>query len=333
MRGICFVEHTQLERPLCRMATLQSFNVFLMERLTAAAIDIYGFVEKTVANYEEEVYRTKRENQRLQRLLDLVYKPEIRLHRADAKQPTLPTSAEDISPKQQDRCPSVHVGESAPSHMKEEKVHLLINGFKEEPSAENRDDGDALTKELIETVQQSEGCTPAEESREPKQTTEEGRSKKKTNTTLYSCQMCNCLFTKRILLTRHLKTHKSRSSDGSRKFDGELIPDHGNLRNNMKVHKGKRPYSCTHCNKCFKVKGHMIEHIRTHTGEKPFRCHVCGHAFNRDRMLKKHILTKHKDERPYKCGDCDVSFTERQSMKLHVCKVNGVKSNTSQSVA
>lgn len=63
-------------------STLQSFNVFLTERLTAAAVDIYGFVEKTVIDYQEEVYRTRLENQRLQRLLDLVYKPEIRLHRA-----------------------------------------------------------------------------------------------------------------------------------------------------------------------------------------------------------------------------------------------------------
>lgn len=62
--------------------TLQSFNVFLTERLTAAAVDIYGFVEKTIIDYQDEVYRTKLENQRLQRLLDLVYKPEIRLHRA-----------------------------------------------------------------------------------------------------------------------------------------------------------------------------------------------------------------------------------------------------------
>ncbi|MEQ2210739.1 hypothetical protein XENOCAPTIV_018441 [Xenoophorus captivus] len=62
-------------------ATLHSFNAFLTERLTAAAVDIYGFVEKTVVEYQEEVYRTQQENQRLQRLLDLVYKPEIRLHR------------------------------------------------------------------------------------------------------------------------------------------------------------------------------------------------------------------------------------------------------------
>lgn len=63
-------------------ASLQSFNVFLTDRLTAAAVDIYGFVERTILDYQEEVNRAKQENQRLQRLLDLVYRPEIRLHRA-----------------------------------------------------------------------------------------------------------------------------------------------------------------------------------------------------------------------------------------------------------
>lgn len=61
--------------------TLQSFNEFLTERLSAAAVDIYGFIEKSLTDYQEEVNRTKVENQRLLRLQELVYKPEIRLRR------------------------------------------------------------------------------------------------------------------------------------------------------------------------------------------------------------------------------------------------------------
>nr|XP_020473919.1 uncharacterized protein LOC109970593 isoform X3 [Monopterus albus] len=82
-------------------ATLQTFNVFLTERLTAAAVDIYGFVEKTIIDYQEEVYRTKMENQRLQRLLDLVYKPEIRLHRTDTRQIDLPTPTQEVCEQEQ----------------------------------------------------------------------------------------------------------------------------------------------------------------------------------------------------------------------------------------
>ncbi|XP_034023240.1 uncharacterized protein LOC117507473 isoform X2 [Thalassophryne amazonica] len=79
--------------------TLQSFNVFLTERLTAVAVDVYGFMEKTVLGYQEEVYRIRQENQRLQRLLDLAYKPEIRINGAvsDAREIGFPTFAEGVS--------------------------------------------------------------------------------------------------------------------------------------------------------------------------------------------------------------------------------------------
>ena len=67
----------------CKIANIriQSFNIFLSVKLSAAAVYIYGFAEKTLTDYQEEVNQTKLENHRLPRLLDLVYKLEIRLRR------------------------------------------------------------------------------------------------------------------------------------------------------------------------------------------------------------------------------------------------------------
>uniref|UniRef100_A0A4W5MP56 Uncharacterized protein n=1 Tax=Hucho hucho TaxID=62062 RepID=A0A4W5MP56_9TELE len=72
------------------MSKLQSFRVFLNERLTAAAVEIFGAVEETVAEYHEE-------NDRLRRLLRIT--PEIQLCRIDSLQ--LSVSEEDVLPEQQ----------------------------------------------------------------------------------------------------------------------------------------------------------------------------------------------------------------------------------------
>ncbi|KAL0965138.1 hypothetical protein UPYG_G00277300 [Umbra pygmaea] len=80
------------------MSQIQLLRVFLNQRLTAAAEEIFGAVEQTIAVYQEECCRTKKENDRLQKLLDLVIKPEIKLHRGDLQE--VPISEEEVPPEQ-----------------------------------------------------------------------------------------------------------------------------------------------------------------------------------------------------------------------------------------
>lgn len=65
------------------MSKIQLLRGFLNQRLTAAAEEIFEVVEQTIAEYQEECFRTKEENVRLQKLLDIVIKPVIKLHRTD----------------------------------------------------------------------------------------------------------------------------------------------------------------------------------------------------------------------------------------------------------
>jgi hypothetical protein len=64
------------------MSKIQLLRVFLNERLAVAVDEIFGAVEKTITEYQEEVSRSKDENDRLQRLLEIALKPELKLHRA-----------------------------------------------------------------------------------------------------------------------------------------------------------------------------------------------------------------------------------------------------------
>ncbi|XP_069367515.1 zinc finger and SCAN domain-containing protein 2-like [Paralichthys olivaceus] len=58
------------------MSSVQCLREFVNERLTAAAEDIFRVFEQTIVEYEEEIDRQRR-------LLDIVWKPEIKLHRTE----------------------------------------------------------------------------------------------------------------------------------------------------------------------------------------------------------------------------------------------------------
>lgn len=53
------------------MTKLELLNVFLNDRLTAAAEDIFRAVKDTVVEYQSEILRSKEENERLKRLLNV----------------------------------------------------------------------------------------------------------------------------------------------------------------------------------------------------------------------------------------------------------------------
>lgn len=64
------------------MSKLQLLNVFLSQRLTEATVEIFGAVEKTITEFQEEIASSKEEIERLQRLLDLALKPDLKLHKS-----------------------------------------------------------------------------------------------------------------------------------------------------------------------------------------------------------------------------------------------------------
>ena len=56
------------------MSSVQHLRELMNERLTAAAEEIFRVFHKTIIEYEEEIDRQRR-------LLDIIRKPEIKLHR------------------------------------------------------------------------------------------------------------------------------------------------------------------------------------------------------------------------------------------------------------
>ncbi|XP_021433792.2 zinc finger protein 250 [Oncorhynchus mykiss] len=108
------------------MSKLQSFSVFLDDRLSAVALEIFGAVEKTVVEYKED-------NDRLRRMLLIT--PEIKLC-IDSLQPSLTISEEEISPEQQhcdqEWSPSLGQEDPEPTQIKEEQEELRTSQEEEQ---------------------------------------------------------------------------------------------------------------------------------------------------------------------------------------------------------
>ncbi|XP_028434230.1 zinc finger protein 239-like [Perca flavescens] len=75
------------------MSSVESLREFVTERLTAAAKEIFTAVGKTIVEYEEELARQRR-------LLDVVWKPEIKLHRIELPQQQVCKEEEVLSDQQ-----------------------------------------------------------------------------------------------------------------------------------------------------------------------------------------------------------------------------------------
>ncbi|XP_034096565.1 uncharacterized protein LOC117562785 [Gymnodraco acuticeps] len=76
---------------LGNMSKVQMLLSLKKQRLTAE--EIFALFEKTIAEYEEELSRLKEENKRLQKLLDAVLQPQLRIHRAALRKKKMATSS------------------------------------------------------------------------------------------------------------------------------------------------------------------------------------------------------------------------------------------------
>ncbi|XP_054628165.1 uncharacterized protein LOC129179227 isoform X2 [Dunckerocampus dactyliophorus] len=92
------------------------------ERLKAAADEILALFERTIASYEEELSRTRKENERQRQQLEAAYKTQMVLHIEDIQQ--LVGLQEERAPQQQGLISSLKQEDPQPRHVKEEEEQL-----------------------------------------------------------------------------------------------------------------------------------------------------------------------------------------------------------------
>nr|XP_046196243.1 uncharacterized protein LOC124028131 isoform X2 [Oncorhynchus gorbuscha] len=140
-------------------------NTFLTQRLTAAAVEISAVFEKKMIEYREEISRSKEENKRLQRLLDLVFHPEIKLRRADSQQLSLPVSEEEVPHEQQhceqERSPSQGQEDPEPTQIKEEQEELRTSQEEDQPQGLEPDTKDVLIPACVKSDYEQDPPLPS----------------------------------------------------------------------------------------------------------------------------------------------------------------------------
>uniref|UniRef100_A0A8K9Y5T7 C2H2-type domain-containing protein n=1 Tax=Oncorhynchus mykiss TaxID=8022 RepID=A0A8K9Y5T7_ONCMY len=320
-------------------------------RLSAAAVEIFGAVEKTVVEYQEE-------NDRLRRLLGIT--PEIQLCRIDSLQLSVPE--EEVPPEQQhceqEWSPSLGQKDPETTQIEEEQEEFRTNQGEEqlqgvEPDIikfiftlscvkRERDLEDPLRDlKHFGTVTHLKGldipCYPPDNqnnasshgsaiSSDPVELDSSPpmdlnsplvkHCSKPSNTSrrTHHCRDCGETFSLKSDLQRHVTLPKKRLSESC--FCKKRYNSTCKLKAHVRLCHGGKPCTCPVCGKTFRYKGDLSNHMSTHTGEKPFTCGHCGKSFNRKEHLTAHKLT-HTGEKPFSCGDCGKSFNRKEHLTMH----------------
>uniref|UniRef100_A0A672I2J4 C2H2-type domain-containing protein n=1 Tax=Salarias fasciatus TaxID=181472 RepID=A0A672I2J4_SALFA len=231
------------------MTKLELLNVFLNERLTAAAEEIFRAVKDTVAEYQSEILRSKEENERLKRLLNAAVQaaPAPAVSSPPLTAPEIKTE----SGRQQG-------SGAAPAPGPPPHCRAAPSGPGAAPARGQRG---SLRAPLRPNAKQNakQGPPPA---RPPLPGGGGGGVQR-----WHSCRECGKGFSFACQLEVHMRWH-TKEKPYSCAVCRKSFTTVSMLKRHHRIHTGEKPFRCHVCGKCFNQSAHLNTHFRLHTRER-----------------------------------------------------------------
>mmetsp|Transcript_21902 Transcript_21902/g.53599 ORF Transcript_21902/g.53599 Transcript_21902/m.53599 type:complete len:504 (+) Transcript_21902:310-1821(+) len=116
----------------------------------------------------------------------------------------------------------------------------------------------------------------------------------------YRCEApgCDCSFSTRFSLKRHMKKHTGERPHICPYNCGKRFAEKSTLTRHVRIHTGERPYVCKfpNCGKSFADRTNVKRHELIHLGQRPYHCKYCARGFFRPKQVVKHVAKMHPNQ-------------------------------------
>nr|XP_040050660.1 zinc finger and SCAN domain-containing protein 12-like [Gasterosteus aculeatus aculeatus] len=311
------------------MSSVEGLREFVNERLSAAAEEIFGVFKRSIVEYQEEIDRQRG-------LLDVLLKPEVRLHRIELPQSRVCKDEEVLCDQQlclQERNPSLDQEDPDPPQIKEEQEELCSSQEGEQlepkqeadtftltPTSEETDHSDDETPFLnpdrshsdLERKPPASTCTswldeeidcerfvvpePNDNNKEPQQ-----QILASPGDRAFLCKKCGNHF-----------QHENDTQESDRQ-------DQKGVKQSLTSDEPQQQSLAPPGDRAFFGKTHNehFQHKKLHWMDQQYVCNICGRRFTDNSNLKAHIKI-HSGEKPYSCITCGKTFTDKSNLKAHI---------------
>ncbi|XP_020496258.2 gastrula zinc finger protein XlCGF57.1 [Labrus bergylta] len=342
------------------MSKVKTLRSFVNQRLTAAAEEIFDLFEGTIAEYEEQLRRSKEENERQHKLLDAVYNPEVRLHRYEVQQ--LLSGEEEVPSEQQERSSSLDQEDPPePPHIKEDREELWSSQEGEQLQEPEEADISTFVFTPVPVKREEDDEEEPQSSQLHEIQTEERRDTEHLKADAYGEDCRGPEPDGDFNPHSHLqpvipdKTSHSDSEDNNSLWDWDKtfktmsdivygpgttslhssecatsFGQHEHPQENIEIKREVRLFSCSFCGKRYMRRAFLRKHLKCHSEENCFRCSICQKSFKLRGMLLAHMRI-HTEEKPFSSSVGGTRFSVKSNLnsdlnthtggELHACSV------------